>query len=398
MTRIGLAFFLMGMSVGFPIPTLTNVITAQGLGTEWVRWAWLCGPVAALLSPVGVGALADNRFDAQKVLGWIGVIGAVLMAAAYGCLDLGVSPWWFIGLLFASSVVSAPMWSTLASLSMTHLRAGRREFPLVRMGGTVGWMAAGVLTSVVLHADSSTMAGYAGAVSRTFAGLVAFALPATPPLGRSRSLRVLLGFEAFRLLKERDHAVFFATTLLLAMPLAAFYMWTPAHLLDLGDPRPTSTMALGQASEIVAMLLMAALMTRFRVKSLLVVALGLSALRYALFAWSGAVGAMWSMWVGISLHGMCYTFYFITAQLYLDRRVPGTVRAQAQGLLALVNNGFGTLLGAILVSKLYDGVVAGRPGEGWLTYWAILAGFIGVITVGFALSYRGRAVEKDESG
>lgn len=381
-------FFLLGMSLGFYLPAMTNILTAAGLGSDFVQWAWLAGPVAAFLSPVAVGALADNRFAAQKILGWSGILSSLLLAGAFRCLEIGVSPWWFILLLFASSIVAAPLWSTLASLSMVHLVDGGREFPLVRLGGTVGWMLAGFAISWIFKADASPVAGYAGALVRFVGGLFAFRLPDTPPPGRSRSWRTLMGLNAFGLLRQKDHLVFFTATALLSIPLAAFYMWTPKHLVELGDVRPTWTMALGQFSEVVAMLLMASLMTRFRVKSLLLLALGLSALRYGLFAWADAGGGLVPMWIGVTLHGLCYTFYFITAQMFLDRRVPLDMRSQAQGLLALVSNGLGTLVGTVLVRMLYDAVVL-ADGGGWAVYWMVLATTIAVITIAFAVSYSG---------
>jgi MFS family permease len=395
-TGLWMLFFLLGMSLGLYLPAMTNILAAQGLDSGLIQWAWLAGPVASLISPVAVGALADNRFAAQKVLGWAGLLSAVLLAVAFKCLESGLSPWWFIGVLFCSSIVAAPLWSTLASVSMTHLVAGEREFPMVRLGATIGWMLAGFMTSWLLKADTSPVAGYAGAVVRACGGLLAFTLPNTPPPGRSRSWRTLMGFSAFSLLKERDHLVFFVVTALLSMPLAAFYMWTPRHLVDLGDLRPTWTMALGQVSEIFAMFLMVSLMTRFRVKSLLTLALALSAVRYALFAWSGLTGGMVGMWIGIALHGLCYTFYFITAQMFLDRRVPTHMRSQAQGLLSLVSGGIGTLFGTIFVRWLYDAVVVADRG-GWAIYWTVLGLMISGITVTFVLSYRGK-VPSDPSG
>ena len=393
MARFWVMFFLLGMSPGFYIPALTNILLARGLDSVWVQWAWLAGPVASLLSPVSVGALADHRFDAEKLFGWIGLASAVLLALAFRVLEGGGDPVWFIILMFGSSVVAAPMWGMFSSIAMTHLRAGEREFPLVRLGGTLGWMAAGFATSLVLQADTSPLAGYAAAATRLAGACFAFTLPRTPPVGSSRDLRTLLGFDAFRLLRERDHAVFFATTALLSMPLVAFYMWTPAHLREVGDGHASATMALGQVSEILAMLLMVALLGRFRVKSLLLFALGLSALRYGLFAWSGWSGHGHGLWIGVALHGLCYTLYFITAQLFLDRRVPLGMRSQAQGLLSLFSNGLGSLLGTVMVRRLHDAVVADGSGD-WTRFWLILGGMIGILTLLFAFAYRGTAVER----
>jgi hypothetical protein len=347
-----------------------------------------------MISPLWIGALADNRFAAQRLLGWTALASAGLLGSAFVVLDAGFGPWWFIGLFFTSAVVGAPMWSTLAMICMRQLRRGEREFPVVRLGGTLGWLAAGFLTSLVLNADASPLAGYAAAAARLAAGFMAFGLPHTPPPGRSRSWRTLLGLDAFKLFRERDHAVFFGTTALLSMPLVAFYMWLPRHLEETGDGQVAATMAMGQLSEIVAMLLMAALMSRFRVKTLLLAALGLSVLRYVLFAWSGMSGGMVGLQVGIALHGLCYTLYFITAQLFLDRRVAPELRGQAQGLLSLMANGVGSLFGTLAVRMLHDELVLGGRG-GWAGFWGWLAGAIAVLTIGFVILYRGQPARRE---
>ena len=382
-------FFLLGMSPGYYIPALSNILAGKGLGSEWLALAFLAGPVASLVSPLIVGALADNHYAAQKVLGWIGLISGVLLGSAFWMLEHGASPWWFIGLLAASSIVAAPMWSMLASISMVHLRSGEREFPLVRLGGTLGWMAAGALTSYVIFADHSAVAGYAGAITRILCGLLAFAwIPNTPPVGTARSLRSLLGLDAFALLKERDHLVFFSVTTLLSIPLAAFFMHTPLQLIELGNQTPAATMTIGQISEIAAMLVMPLVMTRFRVKTVLMVALGLSSLRYVFYAVSGTTGAIHWLIAGIALHGMCYTLYFITGQLFLDRRVEPGMRGQAQGLLSLASNGIGSLVGTLLARQLHDYFVIGHHG-GWSVYWWIQAGSIAVCIPVLAVFYQG---------
>ena len=387
------AFFLWGAAPGYYTPALPNIIAAKGLGSEWLSYAFLAGPVASMISPLILGSIADNRFAAQKVVGCIAIMSSCFLASAFAVLDSGGSPWIFILLLACSSIMHAPMQSMLASISMAHLKSGEAEFPIIRLGGTLGWMAAGFATSFVLFADASPRAGYAAAVTRCVCGSFCFFLPHTPPLGRARSLRTLLGLDAFKLLKERDHLVFFSVTALLSIPLAAFFMHTPMHLAALGNDKPTATMTIGQISEIAAMLLMSVVMTRFRVKTVLMVALGLSALRYALYAVGGMTGS--SSWViaGITLHGLCYTLYFITGQLFLDRRVEPEMRTQAQGLLSLVSNGIGSVTGTLLAVRLYDYTVGGHHG-GWATYWWIQAGCIAICLPILAIFYQGVAASK----
>jgi nucleoside transporter len=386
-------FFVLGMSPGYYIPALSNILVAKGLAADWAAWAFLAGPVASLVSPLFVGALADNHYAAQKVFGWIGLISALLLGGAFWTLDHGGSPWLFIGLLTASSIVAAPMWGMLASISMVHLKSGEREFPLVRLGGTLGWMAAGFLTSHVLHADQSAVAGYAAAATRFAGGLVSFFLPHTPPMGSSRSLRSLLGFDAFRLLRERDHLVFFTVTMMLSIPLAAFFLHTPLYLQAMGNRTAAATMTIGQISEIGAMLLMPLVMTRFRVKTVLMVALVLSSVRYGFYAVSGMTGSMNWLLLGIGLHGMCYTLYFITGQLFLDRRVDPGMRGQAQGLLSLASNGVGSLLGTLIARQLHEVTVVGGQG-GWTAYWWVQAGCIALSVPVLAFFYQGVAVEE----
>lgn len=390
-----MAFFLLGMSPGCYTSALTNLINAQGLGSEWVTRAFLAGPIAAMVSPLMIGALADNRFAAQKVSGWIMILSSLLLAAAFRVLQAGGNPWGFVILLGGSSILVAPMWGMMTSISMTHLRCSEREFPLVRLGGTLGWMLAGWLVSYVLLADRSPIAGYAGAAVRMVAGISAFFLPRTPPVGSSRSLRTLLGLDAFKLLRERDQRMFFLVTALLSMPLMAFYIHTPKHLQMLGATKAAAVMTIGQFSEIAAMLAMSSIGRRFRVKTLLMAALGLSALRYGLFAMGGAQQQTGWLVAGIALHGMCYTFYFITGQLFLDRRVEPGMRTQAQGLLSLVNNGLGSLVGVKLGQWLYDLTVAGGHG-GWTAYWLVQMGCILLCVPVLGVFYRGVGTSKEK--
>lgn len=388
-----IAFFLWGMAPGYYTPAIPNILKAKGLGSQWLSLAFLAGPLASMISPLIVGALADNRFSAQRVVACCGIISSCFLASAFAVLDRDGSPSLFIALLACSSIVAAPMMSMLASIAMAHLKSGEEEFPIVRLGGTLGWMAAGYITSFVIFADASPKAGYAAAVTRCLCGISAFFLPDTPPLGRSRSLRTLLGLDAFKLLKERDHLVFFSVTTLLSIPLAAFFMHTPMHLFALGNDKPTATMTIGQISEIAAMLLMSVVMNRFRVKTVLMFALVLSALRYAFFALAGISNSSQWLIAGIALHGLCYTLYFITGQLFLDRRVEPGMRTQAQGLLSLASNGIGSVIGTLLAVKLHDFMVGAQHG-GWSAYWWTQCACIAVCVPILAFFYQGVAASR----
>jgi nucleoside transporter len=381
-------FFFHGMTPGFWVPALTNILTARGMAA-WVPAAFVVPPLCALISPLIGGALADQRVAADRLFAWSSVLCSIALVAAFACLDAAWHPVWFITMLGVYSLLSAPTWGLIATISLTHLSHGERQFPLVRVGATIGWVAGGLMTSFVLQADTSPVAGYASAVARLVTGLVAFALPFTPPLGGvSSSWRSRLGLDAFSLLKHRDHCVFFVVTTLFSIPLSAFYMYGPEFLKVLGDKHPTGTMTIAQVLEVGGMLLMAAIMTRYRVKTVLLWALGLSAVRFAMSAHAGETGIVgWHM-AGVALHGICYAFYFITAQVFLDRRVDAGMKGQAQGLLALVSGGVGPLAGAVICGWMREVCVA-ADGGGWDLFWWLLAAMIGVCFAIFGIFYQG---------
>lgn len=387
--------FFLGMSPGFWSSALTNILHAKGLDA-WITPAFLVAPCAALVSPLIIGAMADQRIRGERLLGWIAIVGAVLLFAAFRALDLGWNPWWFVGFFALHSIFTGPMWGLGTMIALTHLENGERQFPLVRMGGTIGWMAAGLITSHVLHADRSVACGYASVIARLVLAGVAFAMPATPSVSSSRSWKSALGVEAFSLLRDRDHFVFFFVTGLLSVPMSAFYMYVPRHLEALGDDHASATMTLGQWSEIAAMILVSALMVRCRVKVLLVWALSLTVTRFACFALGGMTGLKSWVIAGISLHGIAYTFYFITAQIFLDRRVPRGMRGQAQGLVTLVSAGIGSGVGTVFSGWFYQTTVLGGHG-GWTLFWAVMTGIMAVCLVMFAMLYRGLATGSDPS-
>jgi nucleoside transporter len=387
-TVLWAVFFLHGMVPGLWFPALTNILGSRGLAA-WVPAVFVVPPVCALISPLIGGALADQRVPANRLFAWSSLICSGLLLAAFGCLDAGWHPAWFVGLLGVYSLFSGPAWGLLATISLTNLEQGERQFPLVRVGATLGWVAGGLMTSYLLGMDTSPAIGYVGAGVRLLAAVAAFLLPHTPPLGEGKSWQSRLGLDAFKLFKQRDPAVFFLVTMLFSIPLSAFYMYGPEFLHVLGNEHPTGTMTIGQVLEVVAMLLVGTVMVKFRVKTVLLWALGLSVVRFGMSAMAGVNGEVGWHIAGIALHGVCYTFYFITAQVFLDRRVEPGLRGQAQGLLVMVSGGLGPLVGALVCGYLRAQCVT-PAGQGWAEFWGILTAMIAGCFVIFALFYQGK--------
>ncbi|MGA0846172.1 MAG: MFS transporter [Luteolibacter sp.] len=384
-----LVVFMQGMSPGLWLPALTNLLGARGW-SAWVPLMFMVPPLCSMISPLLWGALADQRLAANRLFAWSALVGAVMLGCAFAVLDLGWNPWCFVGFLAAASLFNSPSWGLLATISLAHLGDGVRQFPRVRVGATFGWIAGGMLTSWVLQADATPLAGYAAAAVRLLCAVMAFALPHTPPPGRRPDhWWERLGLGAMGMLKQRDHLVFFTVTALFSVPFTAFYMYAPEQLVVMGDEQPTATMTVAQFTEVACMFLVGSVMTRFRVITVLAWSLGLAVIRYAMSAWAGLSGDVAWHVVGIALHGVCYTFYFITAQVFLDRRVELGMRAQAQGLLAMVSGGVGPLVGAALCGWLHIACVD-SSGAGWESFWSILAGIIVVCWILLLSFYNGR--------
>lgn len=384
---IWVVFFFQGMALGSWLPALTNMFASLGL-SAWVPMAFMIPPLCAMISPVIGGALADQKVAADRLYAWASLVSALLLALSFWCLDVGLHPLWFMAVLLVNALVSAPTWGLLSTVSLRHLDPPEQRFPLVRVGATIGWIVGGLVVSYGLRADASPVAGYAAAVWRLLSALVAFGLPHTPPLGVVRDWRSRLGLDAFSLLKQRDHMVFFLVTGLYSIPISAFYMYGPEFLAVLGDRHPAGTMTVAQVLEIVSMLVLGSLLARHSVKAVLLWALGLSVLRFGMSAQAGVDGQLWWHIGGLALHGVCYTLYFITAQIFLDRRVEVGLKGQAQGLLMMVAGGVGPLLGSWFCGWLRERVVS-DAGDGWPLYWGILSGMIAFCTVIFALLYKG---------
>jgi MFS family permease len=205
------------------------------------------------------------------------------------------------------------------------------------------------------------------------------------------SLRSIVGLDALAQLGGRSFYVFIAASFLLCIPLAAYYNFTQIFLGNAGVTRIAATQTLGQMSEVVFMLLMPLFFVRLGVKRMLLVGMAAWVLRYALFALAAPSAVLWMILIGILLHGICYDFFFVTGQIYVDKKSTPAVRGQAQGFLVLVTYGVGMLIGAQVAGRVFNRFLAGAPqlslGQ-WSGFWWLPAGFAGAVLVFFAVAFR----------
>ncbi|MDP0492157.1 MAG: MFS transporter [Verrucomicrobiota bacterium JB023] len=385
---MALLFFLVAACPGFWAPVIANVLAARGWD-EWLELTLLVPPLGAILSPLILGALADQRLAAQKVLAAITFGNAIMTAAAFWLLERATSPALFLACLAVKALVSAPTWSILTSVVLNNLNDPESMFGRVRVWGTVGWMVAGWTVSWIGW-DESARTGYLAAAVLFGTGFICLFLPDTPPVKvPNRTWKEALGFGAFRAFENRDTAVYFLTALIFAVPLAAYYPYTALYLKEVGVKQVAFSLSIGQLTEIVAMLAMGMLFRRARLKVMFALAIGAGLVRYLcyLLAGDGSM-AVTLIIAGIFMHGICWTLFFETGRVFINRRVDTDLRSQAQALMTVLSGGVGPATGYLISGALYRWCVKG-DGPGWVGFWGVMSALVVVALVFFLVGYRG---------
>lgn len=312
------------------------------------------GPIAGLLTPLIVGFVADRFFSAQKVLGILHLVGGLTLLAAVSVMR-GESPspsiinWGFFLGYMLTYYPTLALTNTIALKNMTD---PEKQFPGIRVLGTIGWIAAGfVLTGTGFETTAGMF--YLAGGSAILLGVFSFFLPDTPPVKSDGKLglKEVLPFDALILLKDRAYLVFMICSVLICIPLA-FYYQIAARVVELAELAVGFTMSFGQMSEILFMLVMPFFFKRLGVKWMLAVGMLAWVIRYGLFAVGASDQIRWMIILGVVLHGICYDFFFVTGQIYTDKKAPEAVRAQAQGLLVMLTLGLGMLIGAQLAGRV----------------------------------------------
>jgi len=390
-TMMFLQFFIWGAWY----TTIAVYMTHHGMATL-THWPYTVNPIAAIVAPFFLGLVADRYFATEKVLGVLHLLGGVVMFAVPQATG---APTVFILLLLAYNLCYMPTLGLANSLAFHHIQSQETQFPLIRVFGTAGWIVAGLLISLVFGGLMATVPEqtavpiYTAGAASVLLGLFSFTLPHTPPsgVGQRISLRSILGLDALGQLGDRSFYVFITASLLLCIPLAAYYNFTQIFLGDAGVQKIAATQSWGQISEVGFMLLMPLFFARLGVKKMLLVGMGAWVLRYALFA-IAAPGAIFPLiLVGILLHGVCYDFFFVTGQIYVDKRSTPAVRGQAQGFLVLVTYGIGMLIGAQVAGNVYNRLLGGATSmtlDRWPDFWVLPAGFAAVVLLLFAAFFR----------
>lgn len=385
-------FFIQGAALAIWLVPLSTVLDAHGLDAL-KPFAFAASALAAFVSPLIFGAMADRHASPVKVLRGLALATAIAMALASTAIQRGWNPGVVLAVIQLHALCSSPMWSISSTIVFARLADAKREFGPIRAMATLGWMTGCWLVSA-LNADRSALAGYSGAAVWMVVCGFTFFLPAleTPKAIERLTWRQRLGLDALTLLKNPDHRVVFIMVALSAIPLSAFYPYTPPHLRELGLERISAWMSLGQVTEIVALFSLGALLTKWRLKWIFACGLGLGVARFALSAMNDKAGLL----AGVLLHGASFTLVFITAQIYLDQRVEAAWRARAQALMSLMNSGVGNLIGYLGAGWWFNRC-AGPTDTHWTVFWGGLALAMAVVQVYFLIAYRGKGTRQVES-
>jgi nucleoside transporter len=399
--RLSVMMFLQFFIWGAWYTTIAVYMTNQGMGTL-THWPFTVNPIAAIAAPFFVGLVADRYFATERVLGILHLLGGVLLLAVPRTAG---SPGTFIGLLLLYNLCYMPTLGLSSSLAFHNITDQEKQFPRIRVWGTIGWIVAGLFISFGLRAfvtgaqpEQTALPLYSAGIASFLLAAYSLTLPHTPPPARGQvvSARSIIGLDAFKQLGSRPFYVFIASALLICIPLAAYYNFTQLYLEAARVQNIAATQTLGQMSETLFMFAMPVLFARWGVKRMLLAGMAAWVLRYILFAAAAPNAIYWLIALGILLHGICYDFFFVTGQIYVDKKSTTAIRGQAQGFFVFVTYGVGMLIGAQVAGNVYNRFLAGATSlslEQWRSFWILPAAFAAVVLIFFGLAFHDREAE-----
>lgn len=348
----------------------------------------------AIIAPFIIGLIADRYFNAERILGILHLIGAILMSQMYYASDFaGFYPY-----VFGYMILFMPTLALVNSISFNQMKSAEKEFSSIRIWGTIGWIVAGLCISFLFNWDSSEGVSD-GLLKNTFAmagisslilGVFSFSLPKTPPTvfkGEKVALSTILGLDALKMLNNKNYLIFFISSILICIPLAFYYQNANLFLSEIGMENPTGKMTIGQVSEVLFLLLLPLFFSRFGFKVTILVGMIAWAIRYTLFAYGNAEELSSMLIVGIALHGICYDFFFVSGQIYTNSKAGEKYKSAAQGLITLATYGIGMLIGFWVAGIISDTYKVSDTQHDWEKIWMLAAGIAAVVAVLFFFTF-----------
>lgn len=397
-SRLSFMMFLQFFIWGAWFVTVGSYLGEIGFNGTEIGTTYLMNNIAAILSPFFIGMVADRFFSSQKVMGVLHIVGGSILYFATSITE--TAP--LILTLLVYNACYMPTLALVNSISFQQMKSPGEQFPKIRVWGTIGWVTAGlsinfVLGSMVDNVELTTLPLKMAAAFSMLLGLYSFSLPNTPPrnTGKDVSVGDILGIKALKLLKDTSFAVFVLSSLLISIPLAFYYSFTNLFLNDLNVENAASIQSMGQMSEVLFMVLMPWFFVRLGLKKMLLVGMLAWLVRYGMFAMGNTDEMVWMLFLGIALHGICYDFFFVTGQIYVDKKAPKDIRASAQGFITLITYGIGMGIGSVISGNILD-MFTSNGQRDWSTFWWIPAVFALLVALMFFITFK-QVDEKSET-
>ena len=351
--------------------------TGDQVGNAYTTFA-----IASIFAPFFVGLISDRFFAAQKVMGFLNILGGVILYF----LSLERDPEAFFWYILAYTLCFAPNLALSNSIAMNQMSNPEKEFPTIRVTGTIAWI---VVTNIIgFYALGDKVAIFEIAMYTSFLlGIYSFTLPNTPPKAdKNASVAQILGLDALKLFKDRSFLIFFISSILICIPLSFYYAMANPSLTDAHMSNVENKMSLGQASEVIFMLLIPIAFTRLGVKKMLVVGLVAWIIRFLCFGYGDGISSEWILYIGIILHGVCYDFFFVTGQIYTDQKAGDKIKNSAQGLITFATYGIGMGIGSKLSGIVLDYYTINDV-KNWQAVWMVPAAIAGVVLLLFVFFF-----------
>jgi len=390
--RLGLMMFVNYVVWGAWYVTLSTYLTTT-LHCSGTQAGAVFGTtaLASVVSPFFVGLVADRYFATEKVMAVLYALGAVIM-----CLITQVTSFVAVySLVLLFCLCYFPTISLTNSITMQSVADPGRDFPPIRVMGTLGWIFIGLVVGFMKVETSTTPFLLAAAAAVVMCLISLTILPHTPPKakGTKATARDILGLDALQMMKERSFLIFVIASVLACIPLTFYYSFTNTYLNDVGVENAAGKMTLGQISEIVMMLAMPLIFRLVSVRGVLLMGMLSWSIRYALLANGNPGGGVWMFYLAIILHGVCYDFFFVTGQLYTDQKAPPHLRSTAQGFITFLTYGVGMLIGSLLSGYFVDyfsTTVGAQVTRNWNGFWMSSAAMSFVIMLLILFFFRTR--------
>lgn len=400
-TMMFLEFFIWGgwfVTLGTFLGRNLNATGAQ-IGSVFSTQSW-----GAIIAPFIIGLIADRYFNAEKILAVLHILGAFLLYRMYNATDVAAFYPYTLGYM----IVYMPTLALVNSVSFNQMEDPEKEFSAIRVWGTIGWVVAGLAISYIFHWDSAGAVSE-GMLENTFLmtaaasltlGLFSFALPERPPKVSSDEkikISALFGLDALKLLKDKNFAIFFISSVLICIPLAFYYQNAHSFLSDSGLSNPTGKMTIGQVSEVLFLLLLPVFLKKYGFKKTILAGMLAWAVRYVFFAFGNANNLSFLLISGIALHGICYDFFFVSGQIYTNSKAGEKYKSSAQGLITLATYGVGMLVGFEIAGMVTDACKSDQSVIDWKMIWIIPAIIAIMVFLVFALLFKEEQVKTPET-